>query len=50
MLLIDQDRDRLAVVGPFSDRATADRWQPTGGGERHVTALHPIPPAPPGRS
>ena len=47
LLLIDHQGDRLAVVGPFPDRATADRWQPTNGGnvERHVTLLHPIPPA-----
>ncbi len=50
VLLID--RDRLAVVGPFGNRATADRWRPTNVGttERHVTALHPIPPTPPGQS
>lgn len=51
VLLIDRDRDRdrLAVVGPFSGRATAQRWRPTNGGtaERHITALHPIPPTTP---
>lgn len=49
LLLINPDRARLAVVGPFPNRETADRWQPTDGGtvERHVVPLQPIPPAPP---
>ncbi|MEV0133671.1 hypothetical protein AB0H83_35065 [Dactylosporangium sp. NPDC050688] len=49
LLLIDDEGDRLAVVGPFPDRAAADRWQPTDGRtvQRHVTLLQPIPPAPP---
>jgi hypothetical protein len=42
-------KDRLAVVGPFGDQAASERWQPADGGtvERHVIALHPIPPTPP---
>lgn len=49
LLLIDTERDRLAVVGPFPDSETADRWQPTDRGivERHLTPLQPIPPQPP---
>ncbi|GAA3302490.1 hypothetical protein Dvina_51520 [Dactylosporangium vinaceum] len=48
LVLIDRERDRLAVIGPFPNRDTAERWRPTSGTvEQHVVALQPIPPATP---
>jgi hypothetical protein len=51
VLLLDRHTARHALVGPFPHHQAAQAWQPTRpagpGVDRHVLALHPVPPADP---
>jgi hypothetical protein len=50
LILLDRATWRVAAVGPFTDPAAAERWQPAGDPaavDRLVIALQPAPPTEP---
>lgn len=51
VLLLDRRTGRHALIGPFPHHEAAHAWRPTRparpGVDRHVLALHPVPPPQP---